>query len=211
MSALSRPGSRQILRMCAVLLVAATSASAQELFKASYELEAKGRYAEAGALMEPLLKKSPPDEFVVLRYAWLAYLEGNLNDSIRTYRRALELNKESLDARLGVTLPLLAEGKYREAALYAKQVLAVSPWNYTAHLRLMACYEGEKRWEELSDEAAGLHRRYPSDATVLLYAARAEARLGHTKKAAGLYRSVLDRRPENIEATKFIASSSERN
>jgi hypothetical protein len=83
-------------------------------------------------------------------------------------------------------------------------VLSESQWNYTAHVRIMIGEEALSRWEDLAKHAAEVSARYPTDATILVYWARAEAALKHTRKARELYAQVLERVPGHIEASTYI-------
>ncbi len=187
-----------------ILLAAAVGARA-DLWSDSYRLEAEARYGAAAALFDPLVKHQPTDEFALLRRAWLHYLGGNYNQSQSDYRRALQLNPQSLDARIGLCLPLLAQSRWKETAIAANEALEVAPWNYYAHLRLLVAEEGLKQWQTLLEHAETLHRRYPSDATALVYQARAHLWLGNRKAAAESYRQVLQRIPGHIEASQYLA------
>ena len=172
----------------------------------SYRLESEGSYVAATGALEPILEAEPDNEFAMLRVAWLKYLDGDYNASIKDYQRAVALNDQSLDAQLGLTLPLLAQRRWREAAAAAQVVLKVAPWNYYAHLRLMVAEEGQRQWQTLASHARAVASRYPSDATILVYLARAEARQGNKDGARTAYAMVIDRIPGHAEATAFIAA-----
>lgn len=194
-------------RLLFLLLIFAATASANE-WADSYLLEGQGQYSRAIQAINPILKENPDHEFALLRTAWLRYLNRDYNASIRDYRRALEVNRDSLDAQLGLTLPLLAQARWREAAEAARKVLSVAPWNYYAHLRLLVAEEGEGRWDTLATHANEVAKRFPADATILVYLARAEARRGNTDAAVAAYRAVMERYPEHAEATAVIAANS---
>lgn len=189
-----------------VILAVSGPASGDDVWSESFKLESMARYGEAASLLDPLLKKRQPDEFALLRRAWLRYLAGDYSDALRDYKQALQTNPQSLDAQLGMTLPLLAQRRWKEAAGYARQVLRVAPWNYYAHLRLMVAEEGQQQWQTLLKHSQQLHRRYPSDATVLVYSARAQRWLGQKQAAGDSYRQVLQRVPSHIEAEQFLAN-----
>ncbi len=172
----------------------------------SQQFEAKGEYAAAAALLVPLLQEGDDKEFGYLRYGWLNYLQGYYDASIGAYSKALQLNPQSIDAQLAISLPLLAELRWQDAALHLKQVLAVSPWDYTANLRLMIAEEGQQKWGILANHANELSHRYPNDAGVLVYLARANAWLGNKDKAKESYKQVLMRIPNHIEARHYLQS-----
>jgi len=190
-----------------IMLMAAPSftlAASKNIWSDSYALEANGQYEKAAALMVPLLNKGTENELALLRYGWLNYLQGNFNDAIKAYKQALERNQRSFDARLGIALPLMAQQRWNEASRYLKQVLAQSPYNYLAHIRLMACEEGLRKWETLAKHSMTLSAYYPSDASILVYLARAYAWQGKHELAKNTYQRVLVRIPGHVEAQRFI-------
>lgn len=189
----------------ATLLLVFSAGSSADIWSESYEQEAAGHYDRAAELFDPLLKQEPGNEFARLRRAWLRYLAGHYNDSQSDYRKALETNPRSLDAQIGLTLPLLAQNRWREAAIIARQALEVAPWNYYAHLRLLAAQEGERQWQTVRQHSDQLHERYPGDPTILVYRARAHYWLGDMKSARENYLQVLQRVPGHIEAGQFLA------
>lgn len=178
--------------------------AATDVWAESHRLESLTRYGEAAQALTPELEKYPNNEFILLRLGWLNYLRGNHNDSIANYKKALSVNKKSLDARLGMILPLLAQQRWKEASKYAKETLSVAPWNYYAHVRLMIAEEGLRQWETLAKHATEVYLRYPSDATVIVYLARANRWLGNNKEAKKAYQKVLERIPGHIESLQFI-------
>ncbi len=176
----------------------------KNLWQQSIRLERQGEYSKAAGVIEPLLNKEKIREHTLLRYAWLAYQQRNYNDSIRYYKQALELNPASFDARFGLSLPLLARAEWKKAEIYLHQITAISPWNYTAHVRLFICEEGLRQWEQLATHTEAFSRLYPSDATALVYLARAKDKLDEKEAAKETYQQVLIRIPEHIEAINYV-------
>jgi len=167
----------------------------------SYRLEEVFQYDSAINVLRNISSKN---ELVSLRRGWLNYLKGAHSRSIEHYKKALQTNSQSLDARLGLILPLLKQQRWREAAVNANKVLEVAPWNYYAHVRLMKTEEALKQWEKLFKHADAVNLRYPSDATILVYLARASHKLGNTKQAKEFYNKVSELFPDNFEAKAYI-------
>jgi len=194
-----------------LLLFGQVVAGEEGVWTKSYALEAKGEYKEAAALIEPLLNGGGDSaEFALLRYGWLNYLLRNHNDAVRSYEKALRLNPDSIDARLGLTLPLLAQQRWKEVARYAKQVLQISPWDFTAHTRLLVSEEGRRKWTVMKKHASDLAAHYPSSATPWVYLARAEAWLGDHEAAKRAYVRVLRRIPAHLEANAYLNKGKEK-
>lgn len=170
----------------------------------SYTLEAGKRYAEAIAAVDAIPAGDADAQLTLLRKGWLNYLLGQYNDSVDLYKQAVQQNPKSLDAVLGATLPLLAQQRWQESALYAKQVLEAAPYHYTASLRLLLALEGARDWNAMKKTSEDLAEHYPSDATALVYLARSYAWLGDKNLAKKAYNSVLSRIPGHVEATAYL-------
>ncbi|KPJ92299.1 MAG: hypothetical protein AMJ53_09655 [Gammaproteobacteria bacterium SG8_11] len=195
----------KILFSCIIVVFCTNANSASvDVWAESYRLESLTRYEQAAEALVPLLDKQPKNEFVLLRLGWLNYLSGTHNSAIEHYKKALSINNKSLDARLGLTLPLLAQQRWKEAAKFAQETLEIAPWNYYAHIRLMIAEEGMRQWKTLANHANDVYMHYPSDATVLVYLARANRWLNNNKEAKEAYLKVLERVPGHIEALQFV-------
>lgn len=182
------------------------SNSILSMWTKSYTLEGQKKYSEAANVIKPILDKSPKNEFALLRLGWLNYLQAKYNVSADYYHKALDANTDSLDARLGLTLPLMAEQRWKEAAIYANQVIAISSWSYLGYLRLMTCESGLAQWETLEKNASEFVKRYPTDISGYVFLARAQALLGKKDLAIQNYHEVLYRSPTNAEAMKYLES-----
>ena len=172
----------------------------------SYKLETQKKYNDAAKLILPFADKSKKSEYALLRLGWLNYLAGNYNKSIKWYQEASDLNAKSIDARLGIMLPLMAQLRWREAQNYAEQVLTVAPWQYYAHVRLMACEAAQQEWDKLEKHATSVSQHYPTDADSLVFLARAEAKLGKIAEAKSNYQKVLQMYPDHLEALKYLVT-----
>ncbi|MBE9559978.1 MAG: tetratricopeptide repeat protein [Proteobacteria bacterium] len=172
------------------------------VWKRSHDMEAKGDYEGAAAIIKPWAASD--DEYATLRYASLKYLQGEYNESIEYYEKAIKLNPKSLSAKLGITLPQIAQGRWRQVKIYTRQVLVRSDWDYTAHQRLMMAEEAEKKWHSLGKHADELVEIYPADTDSYLYLARARAWMGNTPVAKKAYVEVLHRSPDNLEAETYV-------
>ena len=172
-----------------------------EAWTESYRLEQVFQY---DAAINALKAISSNSELVLLRRGWLNYQKGSHSSAINHYQKAIAKNPDSLDARLGVMLPLLSQQRWREAAKHANKVLAVAPWNIHAHLRLMKCEQQLKQWKELEKHASAVYKRYPSDASVLVFLARAQLKQGNSAAARKTYAKVLELYPDNFEAKQYV-------
>ena len=186
-----------------LILIVSTNSLLAEVnpWQESYRLESNYQY---DAALNALNGVSSDSELVFLRRGWLNYLKGSHSKSIDYYNKAINKNGKSLDARLGIILPLMAQQRWREAASNANKVLKVAPWNYHAHARLMATEEALKQWSQLEKHARSVTERYPSDVDALIFLARAYRQLGNENAAAQSYKKALELVPSNFEASQFV-------
>jgi tetratricopeptide (TPR) repeat protein len=197
--------------MVGIILLCSDSLMAQEPnWRESYQSELAGNYKKALAAIEPVKSNGADAELKTLRKGWLYYLLGSYDESIREYRLAIDRNNESIDARLGVILPLLAKKRWREAEQSARSVLDLAPNNYYALLRLSIALEGQQEWRGMAEIAEKLVISYPSDINGYLYLARANAWLIKPKAAATAYKAVLTRLPDHLEATAYLRKAMHR-
>lgn len=190
-----------------VALIFSLSASvfAQEaIWQKSYSLEIAGKYPEAIAALDGVAANGLEAELKLLRRGWLFYYSGRFDDSIREYRYAIEKNNRSVDARLGVILPLLAAKRWSEAEKAARAALEVAPNNYTALMRLVIAQEAQQNWPSMYSTAKTMAESYPTDTTAMVYLARALAWMNKTTEAKAAYNAVLARYPGHLESKSYI-------
>jgi len=195
----------KIVILTALLILSPLCYAKDSVWKQSQQFEEKGDYEKAAAVIKSWAVSN--DEYALLRYAYLRYKQGEYNDSIKYYKKAIELNNKSLDAKLGITLPYIAQQRWRQVTIYARQVLLKSDWNTVAHERLMLAEKNTKKWHTLNRHAAEVTTIYPSDAATLIYFAHAKAKQGDTHVANEAYKKVLMREPDNVEAISYLESN----
>ncbi len=196
---------RLVILLASLLSSSWAYADNEAAWTSSYTLEAGKKYAEAFAALDVIPENSADAQLVLLRRGWLTYLQGQYNDSVKHYQDALQQNPNSLDATLGLTLPLLAQQRWQEAAASAKQVLNAAPNQYTAYLRLIVAEEGARDWTSMKKHAEELTEHYPTDTSAFVYLARAYAWLGDKESAKKAYSAVLSRMPKHYEATAYLS------
>ncbi len=185
----------------------ANAMQSETIWSKSYVFESQGRYAEAESGLELLLTdkaKVKAKELALLRLGWLKYLQNDYSSSIEYYSAAIKINPQSLQAKLGILLPLQAQERWGECELYAKKALDESPWNYDAHINLMYCQQGLFKWNQIEKHASSVVVKYPASIMPYLYLARSQKQIGKKVEAAESYISVLRLSPENVEALEYV-------
>ena len=144
----------------AFCLAAADSGS----FAESIRHERSGDYSQAIAV----LATAQPDYTTSLRLGWLHYLKADPTNSITHYRAALALAPRSVEARLGLILPLLADKRLAEAESLAREILRENKTHYLAQLRLATALRLQEKLRAADRVLARALAQYPSDSGLLV-------------------------------------------
>jgi tetratricopeptide (TPR) repeat protein len=81
-----------------------------------------------------------------------AFGEGNLDESIKTYRQALEVDPGYQDALHGLARALLDHGRLPEAEETAKRLIEIDNDDVLAHTSLSMIYHAQGRIEDAEKE-----------------------------------------------------------
>lgn len=206
---------QRLLLLSATMLAAAallTSAPAfagpedvAALYRQSYRLEAQGKPALALAAMHKIQRKAGASYFVVARVAWLAHLAGRFAESEASYRQAATLAPKAVEPRLGLTLPLLAQKKWRDLEKACRDVLVLDAHNTTARSRLAHAHYMVKNYPDAATVYRQLVTDYPATLDYQTGLAWALARMGRLKEAKQMFRAVLAVSPDNQNALQGLA------
>ena len=175
---------------------------AARIYQRSYDHEASGHYGEALRDLGALSAGEQESYLARLRRGWLLYLAARYPESIAAYRQAIAVARDSVEARVGSLLPLIALRQWTEVEQGARAALELDAANYLAGLRLAFAVYNRGRYPEAEALYRRVLARYPSDAvarsglgwSLLKLGKRAEAREEFLEAARAAPRSpaVLD-------------------
>jgi tetratricopeptide (TPR) repeat protein len=204
-----RRGLAASVTLLALLLPASartdTAADVANLYRASYAAEAKGQPARALDDMKKIGAKAGQSYFVKVRSAWLAHLAGRHADAERAYRQAIREKPDAIEPKLGLTLPLLAQKKWRDLEKACREVLKQDPHNAVARARIAHAYYSVGNYPDAATYYRGLVKDYPSELDHQTGLGWALARMGRVAEANKLFRAVLAVSPDNINAKAGLA------
>lgn len=185
----------------------AAGADASDVYQQSYAAEAAGKLDDAIDALGRL--PVPQRESYVAHYrrGWLLYRLGRFADSVSAYTKASALEPGSVEARVAVLLPLLAQKRWNEAADAAQEVLKRDPENYLATLRLAYAKFSSKHFAEAEVSYRKLRVLYPADLEVRTGLAWTALRLGQQKEAVAMFSEVLEIVPSNASATAGLTEA----
>ncbi len=183
-----------------VCTIRAQDARAAGLYRDSYVLEAKRDYTGALAKARDARAAGGNAYFSAIRIGWLEYLQGDFKGSIASYSEAVASEPKSIEAKLGLTLPLLAQRNWRELERACGAVLAVDPRNATALARIgLAQYSGGN-FASSENTYRRLVEDYPSEMDYRTGLGWALLKLGKNAEAKAIFEGVLAVSPDNVNA-----------
>ena len=179
---------------------APTDAEIRDAYHKSYRYEKAQNYSDAIKALAPVITAYPQAYTVNLRLGWLNYLNGGFATARTHYQAAIKAAPDSLEAKLGHTLPLLAQEKWEEVEAIAKQILRLDPANYTANLRLAYASRLQKKFDAAEAILNGTLVLYPTDISLLTELALVKLAKDNKAEAKRLFNDVVTLDPENVTA-----------
>lgn len=194
------------LLLVPVLLVAASAGAAindtqiREAYHQSYRYEKSQNYADAIKALMPVLEEYPQGYTLNLRLGWLHYLQGGFATARGHYETAVKVAPYSLEAKLGHTLPLLAQERWAEAEAVVRQVLRLDAGNYLANLRLAYALRLQQKFDAADEVVNRMLVSYPTDIALLSELALLKVAQGQGAEAGRIFNDILILDPENVTA-----------
>ncbi len=171
-----------------------------DLIRESYLKEARGDVSGALATMRQVKPAAEAAYFVALRTGWLAYLAGKWADAEVAYRQAIATVPRSIEAQLGLMLPLMAAKRWREVEKYTRSVLKRDPGNVVARIRLAQAVYATGNYQEAALVYDQLHQDYPADIAYTNGLGWSHYQLGMRAEARRAFDAVLAVAPDDLSA-----------
>ena len=181
-------------------VLADESAKIPEYFETSFSHESRGNYAEALNSVLRILRIDQRNYTAMLRAGWLGYLKGDYKNSVSYYRKAVLLEPEAVEPKLGLMLPLMASKEWDAAGDVAREILKFDEKNYLANSRLAYIFFSLDRYGEAEKQYRKIIAWYPSDIEMKIGLGWTLVRMDNKKEAAGIFRDVLTVRKNNTSA-----------
>lgn len=184
----------------------AFGAEVPDLYRASYQAEARGDYAGALGKLREIRKSAGASYFASLRTGWLAYLASDLTTAESNYRNAIAAKPKAIEAKIGLTLVLFVAQKWRPLETACKQVLAENDKNPTVRARLAAAYYNLGNFPDAAAGYRKLVEEYPGELDYQTGLGWALLRLGKLEEARKMFGFVLSVSPDNPNARDGMAA-----
>ncbi len=164
-------------------------ASLQKAFKTSYEYENEGQYTKAIDEIKGVYDEESYE--VNIRLGWLHYYAGLFTESSSYYQKCLNLMPYSIEARLGIVMPLAAVGNWKQVINHYNEILKIDSENYTANYRLGSIYYGSENYTTAYTYFEKLANQYPFDYDAIHMYAWTNYKLGKFREAKVLFNKLL--------------------
>lgn len=109
-------------------------------FNESMRYETDGKYDQAISSLTKIYSENQDDHLINIRLGWLYYQKKDYTKSKEYYKNSIKLNTSSIEAKLGLTLPLSALNEWDEIKELYLEIINIDSKNYTANLRLGQIY-----------------------------------------------------------------------
>jgi len=173
-------------------------------YEKSYFYERIGDYKDAIRVLMPVYKEYPLGYTINLRLGWLYYLWGKYENSIFHYRRAVSAIPTSAEAKLGLSLPLMAQERWQDVEVLMYQIIATDYYNYYANLRLCTALDKQGKYYLEMVIARKMLALYPTSVPFLIALGRAYYNLKEYKTALEIFKNALVLDPENNTIKDYI-------
>ncbi len=190
-----------------LLLLSFTALNAQDnvikAFEDSYKLEKEGKYEDALAALKSVYQEKSYE--INLRLGYLAYLSGKFTESIAYYNNAVNKYPLSVEARLGLVLPLSAMGNWNQIIDHYNKILEIDPKNSLVNYRLGVIYYERKQYDKAESYLKKVINLYPFDHDTLLMLGWVKLQQGNYSQAKLLFNKALMANPADASAKQGLS------
>ncbi|WP_456457202.1 tetratricopeptide repeat protein [Thermovibrio sp.] len=176
----------------------------KKCYSDSYLYEAKGDYKRAIEALMPVYKAYPNGYTVNLRLGWLYYLLGKYSNSEYHYTKAIKVAPYSVEAKLGLTLPLIAQDRWSKVEETCYQILNTDYYNYYGNLRLSYALRNEGKFSLAEAIDRKMLTLYPTNVDFLLELALSLYGEGKYSSSKEVLKNILILSPNNKVAQEYL-------
>jgi tetratricopeptide (TPR) repeat protein len=176
------------------------NSTAAAFFK-SYSFETEGNYVSAAKELESLTTKTYETNY---RLGYLYYMQMNYVQSVATYKKALALQKNSIEARLALVKSLNATENYDEVLKIYQEILVIDPNHSSTNYWIGFAYFYRKDYAKAAEHLDKVLRLYPFDYDSNLLMAQTMLARGKLVEAKQYYQKVHLYNPSNDEIKAII-------
>lgn len=197
---------KQLIVLCALTIMvnsnAQNSKALSKAYSESLSLEAELKYSLAA---EALNKAYISDDYTInVRLGWLYYNAEDYKASKKYYQIASDLLPYSIEAKLGLTLPLAQLEAWDEVLKIYKSILVIDSKNSRALYNLGLIHYNRAQYQEAFNLFEVLHNLYPTDYQAQLMHAWSALRIGKAREAKVMFKQLLLLYPDDDSAKEAL-------
>jgi len=176
----------------------------KKCYSESYKFEKNQNYKDSIRVLLPIYKKYPKGYTIILRLAWLSYLNKKYSDAIKYYKKANKISIYSLEPKLGLTLVYLHIEKYIKVEEICGIILKTDYYNYYANLRLIYSLNYQKKYKDSYKIIIKMLTIYPTNVKLLVELGKNYYAQKQFEKAFKTFYDVLILDPVNVTAKSYL-------
>jgi tetratricopeptide (TPR) repeat protein len=177
--------------------------SLEDAFSKSYTYETATNYTEAISVLKTVYNAKSYE--LNLRLGYLNYLAKKYNESTDYYNKAIELMPFSVEAKLGLALPLSMVNNWTKITELYNDILKIDPQNSTVLYRMGLISFTNKDYNAAYKYYEKLVNMYPFSYDGLLMYAWTNFQLGKYVDAKNLFNKVLLLSPGDKSAKEGLS------
>ncbi|MCU0848985.1 MAG: tetratricopeptide repeat protein [Spirochaetes bacterium] len=165
--------------------------TAENLFEASFILEARKDYAGSLNSILKIIRMDPKNYMANLRAAWLFHCRGDYSASCEYYQKASSIAPDAVEPLLGGILPLMTSRQWDRAEKAAIAALKTDRNSYLAGSRLAYILYAQGRFSDAARAYEKVLVLYPSDVDMKQGLGWSYLKMGQKSKAAAVFGEIL--------------------
>jgi tetratricopeptide (TPR) repeat protein len=172
-----------------------------DLYRQSYAAEATGNYTGALDAMESIAGRIGRDDYVAtLRVGWLFYLAGRYQDAAISYSRAVQMEPQAIEPKVGIMLPLMAQRRWKDAERYGSEILKTAPGESVVQGRMAYIQFMLGNYEKAAAGYRAVLAAYPANVEMRAGLAWSLLKLSRFQEAKAEFDRVLAVAPDHASA-----------
>ncbi|MFA6403737.1 MAG: tetratricopeptide repeat protein [Salinivirgaceae bacterium] len=172
-------------------------------FSDSYAKEKVGKYGDAANSLKAYYDANSYE--INLRLGWLTYLQGQFNESLGYYNKAIEIMPYAIEPRFGLALPASSLGNWDMVIDQYNKILAIDPNNTVTLYRMGLISYDRKDYKKAYEYFEKVVNLYPFDYQSLLMFAWSNLKVGKTREAKIYFYKTLLYSPDDASAKEGLA------
>jgi tetratricopeptide (TPR) repeat protein len=202
MDTLKRSLGLMIIAVFTFCYVTGQTVKLQDAFSQSYAYEKSGETAKAIEALKTVYDANSYE--LNLRLGWLNYSAGSFTEATAYYNKAVTLSPNSVEAKLGLVMPLASLGKWDDVIKQYLDILSIDPKNSLVNYRMGSIYYSKNDFSTAFKYLEKGLSMYPFDYDLIILTAWTYYKMGKMNEAKALFQRALLNRPDDSSAKEGL-------